>query len=52
MNENWNENEQGCRAHLATYLRVVHVPHQAALLRVQNKVAPQELAAALILLDV
>lgn len=35
---------------MATYLRVVHVPHQAALLRVQDEVAPQELAAALVLL--
>lgn len=34
------------------YLRVVHVPHKVALLRVQDKVAPQELAAALILLDI
>jgi len=34
------------------YLRVVHVPDQAALLRVQDEVAPQELAAALHLLDV
>ena len=34
------------------YLRVVHEPHQAARLRVQDEVASQELAAALRLLDV
>lgn len=34
------------------YLRVVHEPHQAPLLSVQYEVTPQELAAALVLLDV
>lgn len=47
-----NEQERGCRASETTYLRVVHVPHQTALLRVQDEVPPQELATTLILLDV
>lgn len=39
-------------AKLCSYLRVVHKPHQASLLSVQYEVAPQELAAALVLLYV
>lgn len=37
---------------LYNYLRVVHVPHQAPLLRVQYEVTTQELATALVLLYV
>lgn len=37
---------------LCNYLRVVHEPHQASLLRVQYEVTAQELATALLLLDV
>lgn len=39
-------------ASLRNYLWVVHEPHQAPLLGVQYEIPPQELAAALILLDV
>lgn len=38
--------------HTQPHLWVVHVPQQAALLRVQDEVSAQEPAAALILLDV
>lgn len=38
--------------HTQSHLRVVHVPQQVALLSVQDEVSPQELAAALNLLDV
>lgn len=37
---------------MCNYLWVVHEPHQASLLGVQYEVTTQELAAALILLDV
>lgn len=40
------------RGRRVIYLRVVHEPHQAPLLRVQYEVATQELAAALVLLYV
>lgn len=41
-----------CRKRHWIYLRVVHVPQQVALLRVQDEVAAQETAAALIFFNV